>query len=119
MISSVRCFFAATDSRAKRAALAGLGAGSFFVTFAAFIGFEATTIYSEEAREPQRTVPRATYISAAKDVVQKVYDTAYEAGVMVRTSGANVIISPPLVITAADVQKIVSALDAGLSAARG
>lgn len=31
--------------------------------FAAFIGFEATTIYSEEAREPQRTVPRATYIS--------------------------------------------------------
>ncbi|MDQ0458434.1 APC family permease [Rhizobium paknamense] len=32
--------------------------------FAAFIGFEATTIYSEEAREPHRTVPRATYISA-------------------------------------------------------
>ena len=31
--------------------------------FAAFIGFEATTIYSEEAREPERTVPRATYIS--------------------------------------------------------
>lgn len=31
--------------------------------FAAFIGFEATTIYSEEAREPQKTVPRATYIS--------------------------------------------------------
>ncbi len=31
--------------------------------FAAFIGFEATTIYSEEAREPNKTVPRATYIS--------------------------------------------------------
>lgn len=31
--------------------------------FAAFIGFEATTIYSEEARDPARTVPRATYIS--------------------------------------------------------
>ena len=31
--------------------------------FAAFIGFEANTIYSEEAREPTRTVPRATYIS--------------------------------------------------------
>lgn len=31
--------------------------------FAAFIGFEATTIYSEEAREPKKTVPRATYIS--------------------------------------------------------
>jgi amino acid transporter len=33
--------------------------------FAAFIGFEATTIYSEEAREPNKTVPRATYISVA------------------------------------------------------
>ena len=33
--------------------------------FAAFIGFEATTIYAEEAREPAVTVPRATYISVA------------------------------------------------------
>ena len=57
--------------------------------------------------------------AAAKDVVQKVYDVAYDEGVMVRTSGSNVIISPPLVITAADVEKIVSALDAGLSAAEG
>jgi len=31
--------------------------------FGAFIGFEATTIYSEEAREPERTIPRATFIS--------------------------------------------------------
>ena len=31
--------------------------------FAAFMGFEATTIYSEEARDPSRTVPRATYLS--------------------------------------------------------
>jgi len=31
--------------------------------FAAFIGFEATTIYSEEARNPARTVPQATYMS--------------------------------------------------------
>jgi amino acid transporter len=29
--------------------------------FASFIGFEATTIYSEEAKDPKRTVPRATY----------------------------------------------------------
>jgi amino acid transporter len=28
-----------------------------------FIGFEATTIYGEEAIEPKRTVPRATYIA--------------------------------------------------------
>jgi adenosylmethionine-8-amino-7-oxononanoate aminotransferase len=56
---------------------------------------------------------------AAKDIIQKVYDTAYDAGVMVRTSGYNVIISPPLVITDTDVQKIVSAVDAGLAAASG
>jgi amino acid transporter len=31
--------------------------------FAAFIGFEATTIYAEEARTPETTIPRATYIS--------------------------------------------------------
>ncbi len=31
--------------------------------FAAFIGFEATTIYGEEARDPQRSIPVATYAS--------------------------------------------------------
>ncbi len=35
----------------------------FLFCFAAFIGFEATTIYSEEARDPARSVPRATYAS--------------------------------------------------------
>lgn len=28
-----------------------------------FMGFEATTIYAEEARDPDRTIPRATYLS--------------------------------------------------------
>jgi adenosylmethionine-8-amino-7-oxononanoate aminotransferase len=62
---------------------------------------------------------RKTKAAAAKDTVAKVYDTAYEAGVMIRTSGANLIISPPLVISAGDVTRIVSALDQGLSAAGG
>ncbi|WP_210644219.1 MULTISPECIES: APC family permease [unclassified Pseudomonas] len=31
--------------------------------FAAFIGFEATTIYGEEAKNPHRTIPIATYSS--------------------------------------------------------
>lgn len=53
-----------------------------------------------------------------KDVMQKVQDAAYEAGALVRTSGANVIISPPLIITAQDVRTIVDAIDAGLEAAR-
>ena len=29
--------------------------------FASFMGFESTTIYAEEARDPKKTVPRATY----------------------------------------------------------
>ena len=53
----------------------------------------------------------------AKEVVQKVQDVTYEAGVMVRTSGPNIIISPPLIVTAKDVAKILTALDAGLEAA--
>jgi amino acid transporter len=32
-------------------------------SFASFVGFEATAIYSEEARDPKRTVPRATFVS--------------------------------------------------------
>lgn len=40
------------------------GAGAMFVlAFGAFIGFEATAIYSEEARDSRRTVPRATYVA--------------------------------------------------------
>ncbi|WP_085033468.1 aspartate aminotransferase family protein [Ensifer aridi] len=56
---------------------------------------------------------------AGKEVLQKVQDVAYDAGVLVRTSGPNVILSPPLVITAQDVGRIVDALDAGLAAAGG
>lgn len=31
--------------------------------FACFVGFEATILYGEEARDPKRSVPRATYIA--------------------------------------------------------
>jgi len=31
--------------------------------FACFVGFESTTIYGEEARDPHRTVPLATYVA--------------------------------------------------------
>jgi amino acid transporter len=31
--------------------------------FACFVGFEATTIYAEEAEDPKRTIPLATYLS--------------------------------------------------------
>lgn len=42
----------------------GLGAMLTFA-FAAFMGFESTALYREEAKEPNRTIPRATYIAVA------------------------------------------------------
>ena len=43
--------------------MSGSPAIGMLLCFAAFMGFEATTIYSEEARDASRTVPRATYLS--------------------------------------------------------
>jgi amino acid transporter len=33
--------------------------------FAAFMGFESTTLYRDETRDPNRSIPRATYIAVA------------------------------------------------------
>lgn len=41
----------------------GVPAIGLLFAAASFVGFEATTIYSEEAKEPSRTVPKATYIA--------------------------------------------------------
>ncbi|GAA0219984.1 APC family permease [Actinomadura nitritigenes] len=38
---------------------------SLMLAFGSFVGFEATALYGEEARDPHRTVPRATYLSLA------------------------------------------------------
>lgn len=40
----------------------GLGVALLFAA-ASFVGFEATAIYGEEAKDPERTVPRATYVA--------------------------------------------------------
>lgn len=42
----------------------GAGAGvTLMFAFLSYIGFEATAIFGEEAKDPHRTVPRATYIA--------------------------------------------------------
>jgi amino acid transporter len=47
-------------------ALATPGMGAILgVCFAAYMGFESTAIYRGEARDPRRTIPRATYVSVA------------------------------------------------------
>ncbi|MCT8973916.1 APC family permease [Microbaculum marinisediminis] len=42
----------------------GLGTGAMFaIVFGAFIGFESTAVYAEEARNPGKTVPQATFMA--------------------------------------------------------
>ncbi|MCA3444402.1 MAG: aminotransferase class III-fold pyridoxal phosphate-dependent enzyme [Rhodobacter sp.] len=56
---------------------------------------------------------RASKTPADKAVPAQVQAAAYKAGAMVRVSGSNIILSPPLVVTEADVEVILSALEAG------
>lgn len=35
----------------------------FTFTFLSFVEFEATAIFSEEEKSPEKTIPRATYIA--------------------------------------------------------
>ncbi len=42
---------------------AGIPGIAFAFAFASFIGFEATAIYGEEAKDPKRAVPKATYLA--------------------------------------------------------
>jgi putrescine---pyruvate transaminase len=60
---------------------------------------------------------RASRKPADKGVMKRVADAAYDAGVMLRVSGSNIILSPPLILTAEQVRTIAAALDAGLAAA--
>ncbi|PTX04636.1 aminotransferase class III-fold pyridoxal phosphate-dependent enzyme [Pararhodobacter aggregans] len=59
---------------------------------------------------------RKTKAAPDKAVAAKIQTAAYQAGAMIRVSGPNIILSPPLVLTSADAQVILSALDAGFRA---
>jgi hypothetical protein len=59
---------------------------------------------------------RGTKAAPDKALPGRVQAGAYRAGAMVRVSGPNIILSPPLVLSSADVQVILGALDAGLAA---
>ena len=61
---------------------------------------------------------RQTKAAPDKTLATTVQQAAYAAGVMIRVSGANIILSPPLIITDEHVDTIVEAIDHGLSAAR-
>jgi adenosylmethionine-8-amino-7-oxononanoate aminotransferase len=60
---------------------------------------------------------RASKTPIDKKTIGKIHAVTYEAGAMVRVSGPNIILSPPLILTEAHVETILSALDAGFNAA--
>lgn len=75
---------------------------SLMFAIASFIGFEATAIYGEEARDPRRTVPLATY--AAVVLIGAFY--AFASWAIVLAFGSDAVVAaaqadPNLVFTAA------------------
>lgn len=62
---------------------------------------------------------RTTKAPAGADVSARFQKAAYEAGTMIRVSGPNAIFSPPLIVTAQDVQTILASAEAGLRAVSG
>lgn len=60
---------------------------------------------------------RETKAPIDKKTIGTVHRVAYENGAMLRVSGPNIILSPPLVLTEDHVNRILSALDAGLAEA--
>jgi amino acid transporter len=66
--------------------LVGAGAGALLVMAATgFVGFEQSVVFSEESRDPRRTVPRATYIAIA--LIAILY--AFASWAMISAAGAN------------------------------
>ena len=59
---------------------------------------------------------RGTKAPASPTLMKTVQETVYKHGVMIRVSGANVILSPPLIISESDCAAILDALDAGFAA---
>ncbi len=59
---------------------------------------------------------RATKTPIDKATTNLIQETAYKAGAMVRVSGPNIILSPPLVVTSEDVRTILTALKVGFAA---
>lgn len=60
---------------------------------------------------------RATKVSIDKGTIGKIQEITYKNGTMVRVSGPNIILSPPLILTAEDVQTILESLDEGFHGA--
>ncbi|MEU8242738.1 APC family permease [Actinoplanes missouriensis] len=76
--------FEPSTSALDPGALVGAGSGALLVmAVTGFVGFEQSVVFSEESRDPRRTVPRATYIAIA--LIAVVY--AFACWAMISAAG--------------------------------
>jgi amino acid transporter len=68
--------------------LVGSGSGALLaMAITGFVGFEQSVVFSEESRDPRRTVPRATYIAIA--LIAVLY--GFAAWTMISAAGDDVV----------------------------
>jgi adenosylmethionine-8-amino-7-oxononanoate aminotransferase len=58
---------------------------------------------------------RKTKAPVGKDIPLRLQEAVYESGTMVRVSGPNLIMSPPLILSEDEADQVLSALDAGFA----
>ncbi|WP_229830273.1 APC family permease [Actinoplanes ianthinogenes] len=69
--------------------LTGAGSGALLVmAITGFVGFEQSVVFSEESRDPRRTVPRATYIAIA--LIAVLY--AFASWAMISAAGPDQVV---------------------------
>jgi amino acid transporter len=80
--------FHASSAPINPHSLVGAGAGALLaMAVTGFVGFEQSVVFSEESRDPRRTVPRATYIAIA--LIALLY--GFAAWAMISAAGGNVV----------------------------
>lgn len=92
------------------AVLAGAPGIAIMFAIASMFGFESTAIYSSEARDPKRTVPRATYVAVTLIAVFLAFVTwmlvaYYGSGSVVEAAGT-ALASEPAVFALAPLENV-------------
>jgi amino acid transporter len=80
--------FQASSAPVDPGSLVGAGSGALLaMAITGFVGFEQSVVFSEESRDPRRTVSRATYISIA--LIALLY--GFAAWAMISAAGDDVV----------------------------
>jgi amino acid transporter len=80
--------FHASSAPVDPGSLVGAGSGALLaMAITGFVGFEQSVVFSEESRDPRRTVPRATYIAIA--LIAVLYGVA--SWTMISAAGNDVV----------------------------